>query len=270
MWSNTSGSGYALAWTNSSDAVFEGTAGTVAINGNPQANTVTFNTDGYLITGGSLTLSGAGGNVTTGSGTDTIASVVQGTVGFNKNGAGTLLFAGANTYSGGTTINAGTLQVGNNNASGWFGSGSIVNNATLAFSRSDYVSVSQAISGTGTLNVNNGVFDMYANSGGAVGSGQTINVAPGASFMFWAPGAASNSSNWVLNSMGQGQTRGHQPGRRRRGRYPHGQYHAGRQQPPRPRRRQYQQHVRHRPDLRQRNALCLRGQQRSLGGTLPE
>ena len=122
QWSNTSGSGYTLAWTASNSAVFEVSPGTVTVSGNQVASSLQFTTDGYLLTGGSVTLTAAGGSITTGSGVDTIASVVQGTDGFNKYGTGALVFTGANTYSGGTTINAGTLQVGNGGAGGSYGS----------------------------------------------------------------------------------------------------------------------------------------------------
>jgi len=47
-----------------------------------------------------------------------------------KAGPGVLTFNGANTYSGITTINAGTLRAGNGNALGT-GAGGVINNATL-------------------------------------------------------------------------------------------------------------------------------------------
>jgi autotransporter-associated beta strand protein len=53
-------------------------------------------------------------------------------------------------YSGGTTINAGTLQIGNGGASGSI-SGNILNNASLVFDRSDVYTYSDAISGTGSV-----------------------------------------------------------------------------------------------------------------------
>jgi autotransporter-associated beta strand protein len=65
-----------------------------------------------------------------------------------KAGTGTLTLTGSNTYSGGTTINAGTLQV---SAPGALGSGAVVDNATLAFNLSGSATQSNLISGTGGI-----------------------------------------------------------------------------------------------------------------------
>ncbi|MBI1338501.1 MAG: hypothetical protein GC164_16280 [Phycisphaera sp.] len=76
-----------------------------------------------------LTLDRTGVNVTkpvidvTQSGrTLTISAQISGDDGLQKNGAGALVLSGNNLYSGGTTISAGTVTVGHNNA---FGTGTI-------------------------------------------------------------------------------------------------------------------------------------------------
>ncbi|MGC4031158.1 MAG: autotransporter-associated beta strand repeat-containing protein [Tepidisphaeraceae bacterium] len=57
-----------------------------------------------------------------------------------KNGSGTLVLAGTNTYTGGTVVNAGTLQVGNGGTTGTLPTtGSITLDGTLAFNRSNTI-----------------------------------------------------------------------------------------------------------------------------------
>lgn len=70
-----------------------------------------------------------------------------------KIGNGTLTFTGANTYTGGTTISAGTLQIGNGGTTGSI-AGDILNNATLAFNRSNALTYGGVISGNGALQQN--------------------------------------------------------------------------------------------------------------------
>ena len=102
-----------------------------------------------------------GGNVALGSGTLAVgdatstayAGIISETGSLVKDGAGTFTLSGSNTYTGGTLISAGTLQMGNGNAAGdgSLGSGDIVNNATLAFNNYNNSVVSNEISGSGNL-----------------------------------------------------------------------------------------------------------------------
>jgi filamentous hemagglutinin family protein len=119
------------------------------------------------LAGGTLRGAGASGNTATSSGaitlaansylsnndgmTLTVSGPISGSYGITKANAGTVVLSGANTYSGTTTISAGTLQVGAGGTAGTLGSGSVTNNAALSFNRSDAITVSSVISGTGTL-----------------------------------------------------------------------------------------------------------------------
>jgi autotransporter-associated beta strand protein len=70
-----------------------------------------------------------------------------------KQGAGVLVLdnSGSNDFSGGVTIGAGTLQIGNNDTSGNVPTGSVTDNGALVVARTDNTTLSSAISGTGSL-----------------------------------------------------------------------------------------------------------------------
>ncbi len=80
----------------------------------------------------------------------TAASVLSGTGALEKTGQGTLTFTATNSYAGGTTISAGILQLGNGGTTGSI-VGNVVNNAVLAFNRSDSVTFDSVISGSGSV-----------------------------------------------------------------------------------------------------------------------
>ena len=68
-----------------------------------------------------------------------------------KTGAGTLILSGNNTYTGTTTISAGTLQIGDGGGTGTLGTGALVNNSAVVFNRTGDLTYAGDISGTGTL-----------------------------------------------------------------------------------------------------------------------
>ncbi|PWU08357.1 MAG: hypothetical protein C5B47_04850 [Verrucomicrobia bacterium] len=85
--------------------------------------------------------------------TITYSGVVSGAGSVIQNGPGLLILTGNNGYIGGTTINSGTLQVGNGGATGSI-IRNITNNSALIFNRSDTLVFSGTISGPGTVALN--------------------------------------------------------------------------------------------------------------------
>ncbi|WP_424239031.1 autotransporter-associated beta strand repeat-containing protein [Achromobacter sp.] len=83
----------------------------------------------------------------------TFPGLISGSGVVNQTGAGTTILTADNTYTGGTTISAGTLQLGNGGASGGI-LGNVANNGALTFNRSDTVTFAGLISGNGTVNQN--------------------------------------------------------------------------------------------------------------------
>jgi fibronectin-binding autotransporter adhesin len=93
-----------------------------------------------------------GAFIYSGANQQTFSGIISGSGSLNQNGSSTLILSNANTYSGATTINAGTLQIGTGSTTGSISSSSaITNNGTLAINRSDATTFSNTISGSGGL-----------------------------------------------------------------------------------------------------------------------
>jgi autotransporter-associated beta strand protein len=108
---------------------------------------------------------------------------LAGTTGLTKNGTGTLVLLTSNTYAGQTAINGGTVQVGNGGTTGTLGAGAVIDNGTLAINRSDAVSVTNGITGTGSigsLGVGNLTLAGTVNVGGNVTGGAGLFTVGGA------------------------------------------------------------------------------------------
>jgi autotransporter-associated beta strand protein len=120
-WS-TNGGTTLVAWAAGNTAVFDGSNGPyqVTLGSAQSAAGVTFNFSFVNIKSNTLTLTGAATVGVTNAGTyDTIVSIIAGTAGLTKSGGGTLVLStAANIYSGGTTVSAGALQIGDNSTVG--------------------------------------------------------------------------------------------------------------------------------------------------------
>ncbi|MFK4808570.1 autotransporter outer membrane beta-barrel domain-containing protein, partial [Devosia sp. ZW T5_3] len=116
-----------------------------------------------------VTLGAGGGIIDTNGYNIGIAPVMTGAGSLTKDGLGTLTLTGANSYSGGTTITAGTLQLGNGGTSGSI-VGNVANSGVLAFNRSDAVTFGGTIAGTGGVwQVGTGQTTLTADSSGLSG-----------------------------------------------------------------------------------------------------
>ena len=140
-------------------AVFGGTAGTVTLEEDVTISGMHFLTDGYVIesvAGETLTPSGEINILMDEDVTAEISSQLTGTGGINKGGDGTLILTGENDYTGGTSVSAGVLRIGEGGTNGSI-VGDVVNQATLIFDRSDDIEFGGQFSGGG---------DIYQNGGG--------------------------------------------------------------------------------------------------------
>ena len=133
----------------------------------------------------------------------TQSTAITGTGRLTFNSAGTLILTASNTYTGSTTISAGTLQVGMSGTTGVLGPGTVTNNATLAFSRSDAVTFADAIIGTGSLvQRGSGVLTLTATNtyaGTTTISSGTLQVGDGGTVGTLGSGTVFNNAALVFN-----------------------------------------------------------------------
>jgi fibronectin-binding autotransporter adhesin len=113
-----------------------------------------------LMLTGNLSATRAGTYAATLGGTNAGVNVYAGTIGNGsatsvalvKDGSTTWALTAANTYTGSTTISAGTLQIGNGGTVGELGgTGSVANDGVLAVNRMNAFSFSRAITGGGAF-----------------------------------------------------------------------------------------------------------------------
>ena len=136
----------------------------------------------------------------------TLSNDVAGSGNLSKLGAGTALLTGNNTYSGTTTISAGTLQVGDGSNNGTLGSGAVFNNAALVINRSGALTVSSDISGTGSVRqMGTGTTTLTGSNtygGGTTISAGSLQIGNGGSTGSIGSGALSNQGTLLVNRSG--------------------------------------------------------------------
>ena len=126
-----------VTWSSGDEARFDGTAATVTLGSAITASAVSFLSDGFTLSGNSLTLTGTGTTLSADQSATissslviaasqkvsvasgellTVSGVISGSGTLDKFGSGTLTVSGSDTFSGGTTIEDGTLKLGKANA----------------------------------------------------------------------------------------------------------------------------------------------------------
>jgi autotransporter-associated beta strand protein len=181
-----------VPWTAGSDAVFSGTAGDVTLGAPQTAASLAFKSNGYNVTGSTLTMESPTNFHVDAGVTATISSTVAGSATMTKTGAGTLFLANssnvntADTTAGGWRIDGGTLRIA--------GDGSLgaplpdaarntvtdiqLNQSTIQFAAPTEIDINRRtkVNTNGSVNLGNAVIDT---SGHAVSWFGSIQGGPG-------------------------------------------------------------------------------------------
>lgn len=178
-------------------------ARTVTVDASPWTiNSITFtnnsvgNAYGWTITGGTLNLAGTTPTLYVNgvASTATVASVLSGNAGLTKDGAGTLVLEGSNTYTGTTKMSNGTLTIhGTLNGTSL---NQTTNTATFLYSGTGSTvidSINTAASYFGLISIVNGTFAITGNV--QLANSQSYNTAP----TLAAPVAASTANGFYIN-----------------------------------------------------------------------
>src|SRR5690242_51252 len=165
-----------VAWSAGSDAIFTGAAGTVTLGAPQSAASVSFKSDGYILTGSTLTMgpTPANHNVDA-SVTATINSTIAGSATMTKIGAGTLVLGNtsntntATSSEGGWRIDGGTLRISADTALGAALPDEArntvtdiqLNQSTIQFDADGTMSINRRtkVNTNGSINLGDGVID---------------------------------------------------------------------------------------------------------------
>lgn len=176
-------------------------SGDLTLNGGTLLTTDSFSMDRNVI------LTAAGGAIDTlTNSTLTINGVLSGDGDLTKTSDGTLVLTGENTYTGGTTIRSGILQLGNGGTIGSLkGDVAVAMNSAFNINRNDIVTFDGTISGDGSFSqVGTGTTILTSNNshtGGTTISSGTLQLGNGGSSGSIA-GDVTNNGALVFNRSG--------------------------------------------------------------------
>ncbi|WP_208511722.1 autotransporter-associated beta strand repeat-containing protein [Variovorax paradoxus] len=176
------------AWAQGQFAVFGGSAGTVTVSnagGTVRITGAQFATNGYRVQGDEIELGNAATTVRVGDGTNagtgmtaTIASSLTGAGGLVKDDLGTLVLDGSNSYSGGTTIKGGILQIASDANLGAAAGGLALEGTTLRVT-GDTASVRTVSLGAGSNRFDVDAARTLALNGSVSGAGSLRKIGAG-------------------------------------------------------------------------------------------
>jgi autotransporter-associated beta strand protein len=170
---------------------FDGTTPTVNLSGMNGTKTLAFTNAPNLTLNQDITFTGNG----------TAGFIFSGAIGgagkaLTKSGSSTLTLSGANTYSGNTTINGGTLTVANGGAINTPGATINVLTGALTMNSGSAITVQQLLSTNGVLGGAT-VASAFTMSGGTLITSNAAAIA--ASILIPSNTAYNMSGNWTMN-----------------------------------------------------------------------
>ncbi|MEZ2298520.1 autotransporter outer membrane beta-barrel domain-containing protein [Variovorax sp. RCC_210] len=196
VWTDTVGTVSAPMLPQPGFAIFTGAPGTVTVDNTGsavQATGMQFASSGYTLAGDTLTLTGAGGGaraeIRVGDGgagsagyTATVNNPIAGAAGIAKTGDGTLVLGGANTYTGGTAVQAGVLSVSaDSNLGAAAGNVVLESGGRLQVSGTGFTGTARNLdigAGGGSVEIADAGLDLVA-SGALSGSGNLVKSGAG-------------------------------------------------------------------------------------------
>jgi fibronectin-binding autotransporter adhesin len=211
---NTASTILTMEYGQNSSAILSTEAGTLTLGGASGVSGVVFNGAGLITTSAPAALISGNLNLGTGTRTFTVnasgamtnnaqisaAITGSGTGALTKAGTGTLLLSASNsaTYSGQTTLSAGTIALGNNNALGT--GGVTVSAAALIRADGGPITLPNAITMSSTLTLSG---NQNLSLGGAItvtGNSFSLTVANSATTTIGSVSIATSGNTWFVNT----------------------------------------------------------------------